>query len=43
LVVLYGVGIYLTTWFNEFITTGPHGVGNVPAYLGRRSLCYWCI
>ncbi len=26
LVVLYGVGIYLTTWFNEFITTGPHGV-----------------
>ncbi|MDU7303994.1 MAG: glycosyltransferase family 2 protein [Escherichia coli] len=20
------VGIYLTTWFNEFITTGPHGV-----------------
>ncbi|MCQ0335882.1 glycosyltransferase family 2 protein [Escherichia coli] len=25
LVVLYGVGIYLTTWFNEFITTGPHG------------------
>lgn len=26
LVVIYGVGIYLTTWFNEFITTGPHGV-----------------
>ncbi len=26
LVVLYGVGIYLTTWFNEFITTGPYGV-----------------
>ncbi|WP_252389615.1 glycosyltransferase, partial [Escherichia coli] len=26
LVVLYGVGIYLTTWFNEFITTGPHSV-----------------
>ncbi len=26
LVVIYGVGIYRTTRFNEFITTGPHGV-----------------
>ncbi|MGT3121753.1 glycosyltransferase [Escherichia coli] len=33
-------------WFNEFITTGPHGVVlancSCRCIWVRRSLCYWC-
>ncbi len=44
--ISYAVGCALWRWylsplrFNEFITTGPHGV---VLYLGRHGLCYWCI
>ncbi len=43
LVVLYGVGfISLPGLMNSLPPGRMVWFGNVSAYLGRRSLCYWC-